>query len=213
MDRYKETFETWDKVALLYQDKFMNLDLYNDTYDFICSSIPKDKAELLEIGCGPGNITKYLLSKRPDFDILGIDIAPNMIELAKRNNPTASFAVLDSRQISNLTTKYDGIVCGFCLPYLSQTDSVKLISDCSRLLKEKGLIYLSFVEGDPTKSDFQVASSGDRIYFQFHNLDDLTELLTENDFDNLKISRVEFKKSENKNEIHTILTAMKKTTA
>ena len=28
MDRYKETFETWDKVASLYQDKFMNLDIY-----------------------------------------------------------------------------------------------------------------------------------------------------------------------------------------
>ena len=28
MDRYKETFESWDKVASLYQDKFMNLDIY-----------------------------------------------------------------------------------------------------------------------------------------------------------------------------------------
>jgi len=213
MDRYKETFETWDKVALLYQDKFMDLDLYNDTYDFICNTISNDKAELLEIGCGPGNITKYLLSKRPDFDILGIDIASNMIELAKRNNPSARFAVMDSRQISKLTTKYDGIVCGFCLPYLSQTDSVKLISDCYLLLKENGLLYLSFVEGDPTKSGFLVAGSGDRMYFQFHNSDDLTKLLTENNFDNLKISRVEFKKSENKKEIHTILTAKKKTTA
>ena len=39
MDKYKETFKTWNKVASLYQDKFMELDLYNDTYDFICSSI------------------------------------------------------------------------------------------------------------------------------------------------------------------------------
>jgi trans-aconitate methyltransferase len=120
MDKYKETFETWNKVASLYQDKFMDLNLYNDTYDFICNLITKDKAKLLEIGCGPGNITKYLLSKRPDFNIFGIDIAPNMIELAKKNNPTASFAIMDSRHISDLETKYDRIVCGFCLPYLSQ---------------------------------------------------------------------------------------------
>jgi len=52
----------------------------NDTYDFICNSIDKPNAKLLEIGCGPGNITKYLIAKRPDFDIFGIDIAPNMIE-------------------------------------------------------------------------------------------------------------------------------------
>lgn len=213
MDRYKETFETWNKVASLYQDKFMDLDLYNDTYDFICDSIIKDNAKILEFGCGPGNITKYLLSKRPDFDIYGIDIAPNMIKLAKKNNPLASFAIMDCRQIDEIETKYDGIVCGFCLPYLSQTDSQKLITDCYNLLNENGLIYISFVEGDPIKSDFRVSSSGDRTYFYYYNLNDLKTKLSESKFDELNVFKVEYKKSESEIEIHTILTAKKKTTA
>ncbi len=213
MDRYKETFETWNKVAKLYQDKFMDLNLYNDTYDFICNAINKENAKILEIGCGPGNITKYLLFKRPDFDIFGIDIAPNMIELAKKNNPTASFAIMDSRQISDLDTKYDGIVCGFCLPYLSPQDSEKLISDCYNLLNENGHLYLSFVEGDPNKSDFQVGSSGDRVYFYFHNLDDLKAKLIESGFDQLNTFKVNYKRSENEIDIHTILTGKKTTTA
>lgn len=66
MDKYEETFETWNNIASIYQDKFMKLDLYNDSYDYICTSISKQGANLLEIGCGPGNITKYLLSKRAD---------------------------------------------------------------------------------------------------------------------------------------------------
>ncbi len=204
MDRYKETFETWNKVASRYRDMFMDLDLYNDTYDFICDSISKDNAKILEIGCGPGNITKYLLSERPDFDIFGIDIAPNMIELAKNNNPTANFAIMDSRQIDEIKTKYDAIVCGLCLPYLSQTDSRKLITDCYNLLNENGLIYISFVEGDPIKSDFQIGSSGDRIYFYFHNLDDLKTQLIENRFGELKTFKVEYKKTETQIDIHTI---------
>ncbi len=212
MDRYKETFETWNKVASLYQEKFMDLDLYDNTYDFICNSIGKDKAKLLEIGCGPGNITKYLLSKRPDLDILGIDIAPNMIELAKKNNQTASFAIMDSRNISELKTKFDGIVCGFCLPYLSHTDSVKLISDCYDLLNEKGFIYLSFVEGDPNKSGFQIGSSGDRVYFHYYSTGELTKQLFQSQFEELKIFKVDYKKSETAIEIHTIITARKKTT-
>jgi len=210
MDRYKETFETWNKIASLYQDKFMDLSLYNETYDFICTSLHKSNANILEIGCGPGNITKYLLSKRPDLHIFGIDVAPKMIELAKKNNPKACFAVMDGRQISNLKTKYDGIVCGFCLPYLSQTDSIKLISDCYNLLNETGLLYLSFVEGDINKSDFQIGSSGDRLYFYFHKLSDLTKQLTENDFEKIKVFKVEYKKAENEKDIHTILTAKKK---
>jgi 2-polyprenyl-3-methyl-5-hydroxy-6-metoxy-1,4-benzoquinol methylase len=94
MDRYKETFDTWNNIASIYQDKFMDLDVYNDTYDHICNAVTKPKAKLLDIGCGPGNITKYLLSKRPDFDIFGIDMAPNMIEFAKKNNPTALSCLL-----------------------------------------------------------------------------------------------------------------------
>jgi trans-aconitate methyltransferase len=213
MDRYKETFETWNKMASLYEDKFMDMDLYNDTYDFICRSITKDNAKLLEIGCGPGNITKYLLSKRPDFDIHGIDIAPNMVALAKKNNPSASFAVMDSRQIAAIKTKYDGIICGFCLPYLSQEDSQQLIADCYNLLNENGLIYISFVEGDPVKSHFQVSSSGHRSYFYFHNPDDLKAKLIANKFTELNTCKVEYKKAGNEVDIHTIVTAKKNSTA
>ena len=137
MDNNQETFETWNNVASIYQDKFMDLDFYNDTYDHICSSLTTKNARLLEIGCGPGNITKYLLSQRPDFEIFGIDIAPNMIELAKKNNPTAKFAVMDSREIGGLNNKYDGIIVGFCLPYLSPTECTELIANSYDLLKKK----------------------------------------------------------------------------
>ncbi len=208
-ERYAETFETWNKVAALYQDTFMNLNLYNDTYDFICNSIPIYKAKLLEIGCGPGNITKYLLSKRPDFDIFWIDIAHNMIELAKMNNPTASFDIMDCRQIDQIKTRYDWIICGFCLPYLSQVDCYKFIMDCCILLNKKGMIYVSFVEGDPSKSGFQVGSSGNRAYFYYYRLDDLKNILTECGFDEFNIFKVEYKKSESDIDIHTLLTARK----
>lgn len=209
MDRYEETFDTWNKIASIYQDKFMDLDLYNDTYDHVCNSVTKPKAKLLEIGCGPGNITKYLLSKRPDFDIFGIDIAPNMIEFAKKNNPAANFAVMDSREICSLTTKYDGIISGFCLPYLSSAESNELISNAYDLLTENGLLYLSFVEGDPEKSDFQVGSGG-RVYFHFHTLDDLKAQLIKTKFSEIETFKVNYKTSETASDVHTILTAKKK---
>jgi len=209
MDRNKETFDTWNNIASLYQDKFMNLDLYNDTYDFICNAIATPNAKLLEIGCGPGNITKYLLSQRPDFDIFGIDIAPNMIELAKKNNPTANFAVMDSREIKNLDKKYEGIIVGFCLPYLSPTESNELISNSYDLLNENGLLYLSFVEGNPEESDFKVGSGG-RVYFHYHNLADLITQLKKSNFEQIETFKVKYKTSETEFDIHTILTAKKK---
>jgi len=35
MDRYQETAQTWNKVAKLYQEKFMNVALYNDSYNVL----------------------------------------------------------------------------------------------------------------------------------------------------------------------------------
>ena len=209
MDRYKETFDTWNKVAKLYQEKFMDLDLYDDTYDTFCEEVNIENATILEIGCGPGNITKYLLNKRADFRIEGIDISPNMIELAKTNNPTADFKVMDCREMDKLQNKFNGIICGFCLPYLSKLDSSKLIKDCTTLLKDKGVLYISFVEGDYLNSGFQIASTGDRTYFYFHTLDSLTKELKVCSFETVKSFRKNYKKSLAAEEIHTIIIARK----
>jgi ubiquinone/menaquinone biosynthesis C-methylase UbiE len=210
MDIYRETSETWNEIAALYEEKFMHLDLYNTTYDLICSSISKENANLLEIGCGPGNITKYLLTKRPDFNIRGIDIAPNMIKLAQKNNPTARFEVMDARQISQIKSIFDGIICGFCLPYLSETDCPKFFSDCHRLIAVNGLLYLSFVEGDPKKSGLKTGSSGHRTYFYYRTLSDVKRQLTENGFKKIKLCRVDYEKADGETDIHTILTAEKR---
>lgn len=209
MDKDKETFETWNNIAPIYQDKFMKMDLYNDTYDFICNFIDKPDAKLLEIGCGPGNITKYLISKRPDFDIFGIDIAPNMIELAKQNNPSAQFAVMDCREINKLDTKFDGIIGGFCLPYMTQEEIIELLAHSYNLLNSNGLLYLSFVEGEQEKSGFK-AGSGGRVYFNYHDLNHLNEQLNKFNFETQKTFKVNFKISETEFDVHTIITARKK---
>jgi 2-polyprenyl-3-methyl-5-hydroxy-6-metoxy-1,4-benzoquinol methylase len=210
MDYNKETFETWNKIASLYEQKFMHLELYNQTYDFICESISTKNAKILELGCGPGNITKYILSKRPDFKIYGTDIAPNMIELARKNNPTANFRVMDCREINEITDSFDGIVCGFIVPYLSPLQAKKLVVDVNQLLGNNGLFYLSFVEGAAQKSGFKTASTGDRSYFFYHQLDEILKYLLQSSFEILKVFNEDYKISENEFETHTIIVSWKK---
>ncbi|WP_240614673.1 class I SAM-dependent methyltransferase [Polaribacter filamentus] len=205
-DKYTETFNTWNKVANLYEDKFMNLDLYNTTYDIFCNLIETEKPNILELGCGPGNITKYLISKKPDFNILGLDVSPNMIELANKNNPTANFEVMDVRFIEKIERKFDAIVCGFIIPYLSKKDRKELIENCAKLLTEKGILYLSFVEGKYEHSKYQTGSNGSRMFFYYHELNKIKSELIENDFQILNNEDVEYKK-QNGIEIHTVLIA------
>jgi len=207
MDPYKTTFETWNKLAGLYQEKFMDLDLYNNSYDLFLKRVLKPNPVILEIGCGPGNISKYLLKKNPDIQIEGIDIAPNMIELAKINNPSAKFRVMDSRDIHSLRAQYDGIICGFCIPYLSESDCAKLILDCRERSSENAILYLSFVEGDYSKSGYLPASTGDLTYFYYHDLERLKKQLAENNFQLLDLLKVNYEKSDGRFELNTIMIA------
>jgi cyclopropane fatty-acyl-phospholipid synthase-like methyltransferase len=209
MDKQEETRNTWNNIAGLYNDKFMDLTLYDATYDYVCDVVALSGAKILDVGCGPGNITKYLLAKRPDFEILGIDIAENMLELARLNNPTARFELLDSRDIVQLKTSFDAIVAGFCLPYLSQGETADFIQQSYHSLNADGLLYLSFVEGDPAQSDFK-SGSGGRVYFNYHPLEQLLATLRQANFDQIQLFKVPYKVNDAGNDIHTIVIARKK---
>lgn len=192
-NRNEVTFSTYNNSAKNYQDKVMGMDLYNDTYDLLCELIEKENTEIFEIASGPGNVTKHLLSKRPDFKITGSDIAPNMIELAKINNPTANFQIMDCRDIEQLDRTFDAIVCGFCMPYLSKKECAKLIRDSSKLLNANGLFYFSTMEDDYDKSGFETTSfsGSDQVYIYYHQADYLSNCLLENGFEILDFRRKE----------------------
>jgi trans-aconitate methyltransferase len=202
---YKNTRDVWNKVAQMYHSKFSEIDLYNDTYDLFCELISKPNAEVFEIGCGPGNITSYLLNKRSDFKLEAIDVAPNMIEFAKQMIPTANFRVMDCRAISDITTRYDGIMCGFCMPYLTPSDCEKLIHDSAALLNENGIVYFSTIEGNNEHSTYEVSSNGEhKMFINYHEEAYLLSAMQKNKLEVVKIFRKPYSKADGSNWVHWI---------
>ncbi len=210
MDNYENTFQIYNKVAEAYQDKFMYLDLYNNSYDLFCLLIEKQNPSILEIGCGPGNITKYILAKRNDFKIHGIDMAPNMIRHAKENNPTATFSLMDCREIHNIKEQFDAILCGFCIPYLTKEDCYKFIKDSSNLLIKGGILYFSLIEDSYDKSEFLTGSTGDKIFIYYHEITYLQEYLKEANFEIEMLQRIDYDQAPKAPAIHLIIIAKKK---
>ena len=208
-DQYKETHRTWNNIAQLYEDKFMHLELYNDTYQTFCDLLSSLDASILEIGCGPGNITQQLLSSNPNLKILATDISQNMIDLAKKNNPDIDTLVLDARNLKTLNRKFDGIICGFTVPYLSKEDCIEMLSECAQLLNSHGIIYISFVPGDYNESGFISGSTGKRTFFYYHSLKTIQTTLESNKMSIIKLQDKTYNKSDHQFEIHTILIAKK----
>lgn len=192
MDKYEITVNTFNRLADAYQEKYMDFGFYFDTYDAFCELMTNQNAAILEVACGPGNITKYLLNKHPGFKIKGIDLAPNMVELARINNPTASFQVMDSREVSAIGKQFDAIICGFCFPYLSKKDIAKFIVDARALLKKDGILYVSTMEGDYEESGFQTSSVGDQVYIHYHQFEYINHHLNLNGFKIIEVKRKAF---------------------
>lgn len=207
----KSAIELFDVHALTYQEKYMGVGLYGDTLDRFCDLIAEKNAAILDIACGPGNITRYLLDKRPDFQILGIDLSPKMLELAAVNNPGARFESVDIKEVNQIKERYEGIVCGFGLPYLSKKEALQFIQDVHAMLKSGGILYLSTMEDDHDKSGFQSPSGGgdEQMYINFHEEGYLREALDGNGFAEVFVHKVKTTSEEGIQTTDMILIAKK----
>ncbi|NQV52096.1 MAG: class I SAM-dependent methyltransferase [Flavobacteriales bacterium] len=207
MDPYKETIQTWDKLAERYEQMFMDMDIYHESYAAFCDALGAEEGRLLEIGCGPGNITQYLQKKVPTLQITATDVSPSMIERVNINVPSAEARVMDARDVGALQESFNAIVCGFIIPYLSAEDCTQMISACGRLIQKGGVCYLSFVPGNPKESGFVTGSTGDRSYFHYHAKDRVMEDLSKAYLEVFKTFEIIYKKANGVTEMHLVVLA------
>ncbi|MGS0679711.1 class I SAM-dependent methyltransferase [Shewanella sp. 125m-7] len=189
LERNQISVNTFDKVAERYQDKYMDLAMYIDTFEPFIHALPRPNARVLELACGPGNICRYLLTRRSELSILATDLAPNMLKLAKQNNPQVEVMLLDSRELNRLDERFDAIMCGFCLPYLNQLEALALIADAAQRLTANGVIYISTMEGNDQAAREDISSDGDQMFTYFHQGDALLSALEAAGFSIIDIKR------------------------
>jgi len=173
---------TFHKLADRYRDKYMDLTTYDDSYLAFCDLLNHDRARVLDAACGPGNVSRYLKTQKPALDLLGIDLAPRMVELAQAAVPSAQFKVHDCRRLTDLGLRFDCIVCAFGLPYLSPAEATDFIAGADAVLDPGGVLYLSCMEGDSEDSGLESSSSGDQVYINYHSEDHIRSALASHGF-------------------------------
>jgi ubiquinone/menaquinone biosynthesis C-methylase UbiE len=185
----KENFDLsvqrFDEFAEEYASRFENISGYIDQLTYFCNQIKSDKPAILELACGPGNVTRFLKNNFSESRILAIDLAPKMIEIARKQLHDVDFRVMDVRNITAIPEKFDAIMCSFCLPFLSKSDTEKLIVDCADQLVAGGVLYVSTMEGNEDRAGFESTSfSGNaKIYFNYHRQQDLEDAFAKSGFE------------------------------
>ncbi len=212
MENFDLSVQRFNEFAEEYANRFDNVSGYIEHLSHFCRLVNLDKPNILELGCGPGNVTRFLKASIPESRIVAIDLAPKMIEIARTLLPEVDFRVMDVRNISSIQERFDAIMCSFCLPFLSKADAAKLIDDCSVLLNPGGVVYLSTMEGDENRAGFETTSfSGDsQIYFNYHRQPDLETAISKNGFVLSRINRQEYLEPDGSITIDLIFIAVKK---
>lgn len=115
----------------------------NDALQSFAERLPPG-GRVLELGCGGGHDSAYLLSR--GFDVTPTDGSPEIAEQAERllKRPVAVLAFGDLEADS----RYDGIWANACLLHVERQDLLDILSRIRKALVPGGRFYASFKAGN-----------------------------------------------------------------
>lgn len=101
---------------------------------------------VLDVGCGPGWLTRDLASR--GLAISGIDISTGMLRLARANNPGLGFAAASLTRIPVADSAAAGVFCWYVLHHVPDEDLRTAIRELARVIGPGGSLMLGGHVGD-----------------------------------------------------------------
>lgn len=137
-------------------------------------------ARVLDAGCGTGLPTAHQLVAA-GMDVVGIDISPVMLDLARANVPTARFVQIDVLDylVGDLGP-FDAVAAFFSLLMLPRAQIPTALQRLHAVLRPGGSLALAMVEAD--LDDVAIPFVGSTIRVSGYPRHDLQEVVEANGF-------------------------------
>jgi len=130
----------------------------------------RGRGPVCDVGCGPGHVAGYLHAR--GVDVLGIDISPGMVEVARRLHPEIAFRTGDMCALDVEDGAWAGIAAFYAIVHLRLADVTPALRELHRALQSDGLLFLAFhagsevvhrdeLFGQPVQLDFHLFEQGD----------------------------------------------------
>ena len=116
-------YEAWEKLAHRYNDqwvqKYSLRPTRREVKKLVLPLLEKNNdLKILDIGCGTGQLISEISEQFPSVNYLGIDVAKNMIGVAKESNSGERVRFMNvSVDDFSCNEKFDVIVCTHAFPY------------------------------------------------------------------------------------------------
>ena len=135
----QKSLEYWDNVHKDYDRATIKVDDWLEKFDDIIMGTQKP---ILDLGCGGGNDTLYLISKGKQ--VISCDQSPSAINNIRKNFPEVydakCFNMLDGLPFED--EAFDVVIADLCLHYFLKTDTEKILNDIRRILTPGGHLIL-----------------------------------------------------------------------
>jgi cyclopropane fatty-acyl-phospholipid synthase-like methyltransferase len=172
---------TYNKIAVDWFKDHKNDDWWVEGTNFFISLLKKG-GRVLDVGCGAGVKSKYLLSK--SLEVIGIDFSEKFIEIAAKEVPEAKFLLLDMKDINMLGIKFDGIFAQASLLHIAKKDVVDVLFKFVESLAPDGCLYIAVKglrEGGKEEETIEENDYGYKYerFFSFYTMDELKKYLSD----------------------------------
>jgi SAM-dependent methyltransferase len=145
------TRESYDELAPTYAERIFE-ELAGKPLDrHLLNRFAEDvrgRGLVADVGCGPGHVARYLHEQ--GVRMLGIDLAPRMIEWARTRSPEIEFRVGDMRALELPDGALAGIVAFYSLIHIDEREMLPTLRDLRRVLAPGGLLLVAFHVGEET---------------------------------------------------------------
>jgi len=148
-DRPKGVAQYWDMVASRYLELFRD-ELQGKPYDLAVlktfAAGLRPGASVCDIGCGPCAHVARILADQ-GLDVVGIDLSPNCVALARREQPSLRFETMDMAAMAFADGSFDGLVVYYALHYRPKSTLPPVFREFARVLRAGGCILVVAKEG------------------------------------------------------------------
>lgn len=176
---YREvTRQSYDQTAHEYQENTLKLQPEMTAKAFLSYLAPE--STILDLGCGPGRDSKFFVDK--GYEVIGIDISPQMIALARNSVPQANFLVSDIESLKLNNESIDAIWASASLLHVSKKAMSGVVENLYRILKPEGIFYVSMKKGSREELQADDRYGGVEKFWNYVSEDELTQLLVKHGF-------------------------------
>ena len=145
----------------------------------------KDKSPVWDLGCGPGQTTKYL--KDLGVDISGLDLSEKMVEAAGRVHPEIDFRRGNILELDFEDNSTGAIVAFYAIVHFTEEQVESALSEIYRVLQPGGILLFTFHIGEETISLEEFLGKKISIDFMFFTTDFIYGCLERIGFSDIEI--------------------------